>query len=275
MAEMYQQLAADYHLFFPARQAQLDMISSLADPQDGTVLDVGSGTGEYVCALVNRGYDAAGIELDEAMHARATARHQEILLDATGRPRLIVGDMLRLDKYFQPPLNLVFCIGNTLAHLGSEAEVASAIDAMWKLTRPDGCVLIQLVNFNHVLRSGQLVAVSGQQRVADRDSEPAFIYDLPTLTATRDDGTRIEFARQFMMRRAADLEDPGSPPEKLIFHTRIKAGQQAGDHYNPLMLLTSDRLKFCLPRDASRTWYGDFAGAEWTDESPASIIVLR
>ena len=275
MAEIYQQLAADYHLFFPARQAQLDMLDRVAGGQGGRVVDVGSGTGEYVSAMVQRGYDAIGLEIDEAMHRQATNRHHDILLNDDGQPRLLTGDMLRLDKYISSPVRLAFSIGNTLAHLASEAEVASVIDAMWKLTRPDGAVVIQLVNFDHILAGGHLAAVSSQQRVLDRGSEPAFVYDLPTLNATRGDGSRIEFERQFMLRRAADLENPTSPPEKLIFHTTFNAGDRKHEGYTPLLLLTAERLRFCLPRDADREWFGGFNGEAWNDEALASVIVLR
>lgn len=275
MGDLYCQLAADYHRFFPARQTQLDFLTAMAGAPPARVLDAGSGTGEYVAALNQKGYDAFGVEVDEAMHAQALARHPELLDDAIRAPRLILGDMLAIDKLAGGHFDLAYCIGNTLSHLESEAQAASVIDALWKLTRPEGTVVLQLVNYEHILAHGHRVAIAGNQRVAERDSEPSFVFDLPLLSATRDDGSRLEFDRQFLMRRAADLEQTDSPPEKLIFHATLRSGNHSAESYIPQLLLTAGRLGFCLPRTADRHWYGNFEKADWHADAPATIVVLR
>ena len=40
-------------------------------------------------------------------------------------------------------------------------------------------------------------------------------------------------------------------------------------------LLTAERLRFCLPRDADREWFGGFNGEKWDQDALASVIVLR
>jgi SAM-dependent methyltransferase len=256
-------------LLFPARDAQLSLLLELAAEPPARILDCASGTGEYVAALAARGYEAQGIELDTAMHQRAIARHPELASN------FILGDMVTADRLVDGLYNLTYCIGNSLSHLASEAEVASALKAMWELTRPDGVLLLQIANYENVLKHGYQAPVPGEIRIAGRKNPPGFAFDLPELTARREDGARIELTRRYMLRRAADLSDPQRLPEKLVFHTRLEVDGHWQEAFTPLLILTCERLKYCLPREANREWYGGFGGQDWSEEEKATVVVLR
>ncbi len=273
MGGLYDQLAADYHLLFPARDEQLSLLTELAGAPPARVLDAASGSGEYVAALSARGYDAYGLELDAVMHAQAERRHPRLAKKAD--PHLIRGDMVQADKLLRGPFRLAACIGNSLAHLSSEAEVASTIEALWGLTRPDGTVILQLGNFERALKGGRRAPTPGEQRVSGRRPRPGFVYDLPDLTATRPDGTELRLERQYLMRRMGDVSDVSHAPDKLIFRTCLSVGEERREAYTPLLILTWERLRYCLPRAADRAWYGGFDKSEWSEDAPATIVVLR
>jgi len=240
---LYDQLAADYHLLFPARDEQLSLLTELAGAPPARVLDAASGSGEYVAALSARGYDAYGLELDAVMHAQAERRHPRLAKKAD--PHLI------------------------------RAEVASTIEALWGLTRPDGTVILQLGNFERALKGGRRAPTPGEQRVSGRRPRPGFVYDLPDLTATRPDGTELRLERQYLMRRMGDVSDVSHAPDKLIFRTCLSVGEERREAYTPLLILTWERLRYCLPRAADRAWYGGFDKSEWSEDAPATIVVLR
>ena len=269
VSKLYSQLVEDYHLLFPAREAQLSFLAKLAGEPPARMLDCASGTGEYLVALAARGYEVQGIELDDVMHERAQARHPELA------GNFVQGDMVQAGKLANGPYSLVYCIGNSLAHLASEAEVASAIKAMWELTQPGGAVVLQIANFEHALKRGYQAPVTGEFRISGRETPPGFVFDLPAIAATRENGEHIEFERRYMLRRAADLSDPQRLPEKLMFHTQLKAGGKKLEAFTPLLLLTCERLKYCLPREADREWYGGFGSQSWSESDSATVVVLH
>ena len=43
----------------------------------------------------------------------------------------------------------------------------------------------------------------------------------------------------------------------------------------PLLVLTRARLRSCLPDGAEVRWYGGFDESAWTEQSPATVVVLK
>ena len=58
------------------REAEF-LIKELALPKDGSILDVGCGTGRHTVALAKAGYKMIGVDLSEGMLARARRRAEE------------------------------------------------------------------------------------------------------------------------------------------------------------------------------------------------------
>lgn len=247
-------IAQYYHLLFPARPAQLGFLAGLAGPPPARLLDVASGTGEYTAALHAQGYDCIAIELDLAMHTCAKARHPEL----AARERLLQGDMLELTDIVRGPARLAFCIGNSLPLLGDDAQVREALLQMWDLTRPGGCVAVQVVNFDRIL------AGDGAAAGATSPSRP--VATLPALSATTQAGAEVALARSYDLALA---------PEYVVFTTRLTHPGGVDEARSRLLCLTRARLEALLPRGAQAQWCGDFAGAAWNPQAPATICVLR
>jgi SAM-dependent methyltransferase len=269
VSDLYRQLVEDYHLLFPAREKQLNFLKETAGPPPARVLDCACGTGEYLAALAQAQYAVQGIELDEAMYQRALARHPALA------GSFIAGDMLQAERLATGPFSLVYCIGNSLAHLEGIAEVASAIKAMWELARPDGKVAIQVANFEHALGHGYQKRIESESRLSGYDSPPGFVYDMPVLSATRDDGGPIQLERHYVLRRSADMSDAKHLPDKLVFHTVLRTAEGQQEAFTPLLILTAERLRYCLPREADRQWFGGFDKRPWSEDESATVVVLR
>jgi hypothetical protein len=255
----YHHLAGDYYLLFPAKETQLAFLAGLAGPPPGRLLDIAAGTGEYMSALRQRGYRLDGVELDTAMCAMGLKRHPELTGGSANASRLINGDMVELGTLARAPYALAYCIGNSLCHADSDEEASLVVEQMWAMARPRGKAVVQLANFDHVLTTAQ-----ENEGVAER----------PVLSANREDGTLIAFARWYEVpqRRASDTSN--RPPVKIRFMNAIRVGDQATMASGEVLALTRRRLERLLPREAQATWHGDFDGASWTPASPATIVVL-
>jgi SAM-dependent methyltransferase len=255
----YHHLAGCYHLFFPAREAQLDFLASLASGPPARMLDVAAGTGEYMAALRQRGYRLDGVEIDTAMCAAGLKRHPELAGNGANASRLINGDMVELGTLVRGGYYLTYCIGNSLCHLDSDEEAALVLQQMWVLARPRGKVAVQLINFDQVLEAAQ--ANDG-------------VVERPVLSASSADGSLIAFGRWYEapLRRAGD--HPGRPPVKIEFKHVLRLGEQITLSGGEVLALTRRRLERLLPREAEAQWFGDFDGSPWTPTSPATIVVL-
>jgi len=100
------------------------------------------------------------------------------------------------------------------------------------------------------------------------------VYDLPPLSTTTDDGVPVQLTRRYILRRATDMEEPSETHETLAFSTQLSVGEEVHESMTPLLVLTRERLGYCLPRAADKQWLGDFAGSEWSIDSPATVVVL-
>jgi glycine/sarcosine N-methyltransferase len=234
-------IAQYYHLLFPARPAQLKFLAALAGPPPARIFDVASGTGEYAAALHAQGYDCFGIDLDLAMHDCAKARHPAL----AARERLLQGDMLELTDLVRGPARLAYCIGNSLPQLDGDAQLSEALLQMWELTRPGGCVALQVVNFERIMSGGAA---------------------LPALQAVAEGGAGIVLERSYDLRGL---------PQRVVFQTRLTHPGGVDEGQSALLCLTRKRLGAALPGAAQVEWYGDFAGAPWSAEAPATVCVLR
>jgi SAM-dependent methyltransferase len=272
---MYQGLAGDYHLLFPARPAQLEFLCSLAGEPPGRVLDVASGTGEYAAALAASGYDCTGVELGGEMHERALLRHACGQLPGGGSLTLIKGDMRDLPELVAGPFRLVYCIGNSLPHLSNDTELAQVVAAMLELAGDGGTVALQMVNFDRILKAMAAMALEASAG-AEGDSFHNVELLLPPLAATRDDGTAIEFRRSYRFNQPDNEgETAGLGTDSLRFVTRLLTPEGEFTGESRLLALTRLRLETLLPEGAHAEWYGDFDGQPWGTDSPAAVVILH
>ena len=178
----YSKLAAVYSLIFPFREPVHQFLKKRLPPGRTFVLDVGCGTGHYTARFAHEGYSVLGIDLDGEMIRVARQRH------AGGSFRVL--NMLDIDG-LEGSFDLIFCIGNTVAHLPRK-DFETFVHRVYRKLGRDGLWIFQVRNWDYVLKLES--------------------YDFPVLEA--DDGIRFH-------RRYFDIT-----PDRLLFETRLTAGRR-------------------------------------------------
>jgi len=150
---MYDDFSADYDRFidWEARlSAELPFIEQQLQTADAhSVLDVACGTGMHTIALAQKGYEMAGADLSAGMieraRANAVAAEVDVRFEAVG-----FGELARTFA----PINFdaLLCLGNSLPHLLTPADLASALTDFAACLRPGGLLLIQNRNFDAILK---------------------------------------------------------------------------------------------------------------------------
>ena len=139
--DFYDLLADHYDDLFGCDEQTVRFLASSAG-SGARVLDVACGTGAHTRALLSHGCDAWGVDLSPAMVDRARQ-----LSVASGRAdRFSVGDMLAVSAHPRIPFDLVFCIGNSIAHLDSSADVRRFIHEAQRTLAPGGAFVVQFVD---------------------------------------------------------------------------------------------------------------------------------
>src|SRR4051812_26297018 len=99
------------------------------------LLDVACGTGNTIVPMVERGYDVTGVDISAAMLAEAEGK-------LAGSARLALADMRALPQLGE--FDLVWCLGDSLNYLNSEAELAAAFAGMRRNLAADGVVVFDV-----------------------------------------------------------------------------------------------------------------------------------
>ncbi len=124
-------------------QADLTLYSDLAESIDGTILDVGCGTGRVMFHLAGEGHTIHGIDRSPQMLARAR-RKQSQRPDLRERCTLIEGDIL--SDPLPTRYDLVILPYNTFMHLHVEGEQERALAALAAALADDGQIVIDIPN---------------------------------------------------------------------------------------------------------------------------------
>jgi glycine/sarcosine N-methyltransferase len=209
-------------------------------PPAARVLDVGCATGGVDFELATFGHSVHGIDLEPSLVDRATARLDS---EACARVSFAVGDMLALTPPPRP-FDAVLCLGNTFVHLLAGPDRVAALAGMGDQVGPDGRLVLQIVNYDRILRDG--------------------VRSLPLI-----DNDRVRFERRYV--------DVG--PERLTFEAdlTVKATDVTRSASQPLVPLTRAQLDAEL-RAAGwqpEAWFGGYGGAPWSPESFGCIVVGR
>jgi SAM-dependent methyltransferase len=148
---MYDDLSTDYDRFvnWPGRLAvELPFIEQeLQHVKARRVLDAACGTGMHAIALARRGYEVVGADLSPGMiqQAEANAAAEGVSV------RLAVAGFGELASRVGGGFDALLCLGNSLPHLLTPAELSAALADFARCLRPRGLLLIQNRNFDRVL----------------------------------------------------------------------------------------------------------------------------
>jgi SAM-dependent methyltransferase len=196
---MYDSFSNDYDRFvnwqnrlvfeLPFLETQLRSVGA------GHLLDAATGTGMHAIALAQRGYQVSGVDLSVGMIARAVANAQETgvavdfrvggfgTLAALFKTQDLKSAMRNPDADPQSAdahhnfFDAVICLGNSLPHLLTPADLEFALRDFAACLRPGGLLLIQNRNFDAVLSNQQ--RWMEPQGYSDGDQEWIFLrfYD--------------------------------------------------------------------------------------------------
>jgi len=151
---MYDDFSADYDRFvdWPARLAvELPFIErELQAVNARRVLDAACGTGMHAIALTRLRYAVAGADLSARMIERARANAAAGGVDAHFKTAGF-GQLAQAFDGSTSPFDALLCLGNSLPHLLTPADLAVALRDFAACLRPGGLLLIQDRNFDAVL----------------------------------------------------------------------------------------------------------------------------
>jgi glycine/sarcosine N-methyltransferase len=244
---MYDDLSADYDRFvdWSARlAAELPFIErQLQAVGARRVLDAACGTGVHAVALAQRGYAVAGADLSPGMIERArsnaAAAGVELRFEVAGfgalartfgrapraedprsdDPPSAASSGRRGSIQTGPGFDALLCLGNSLPHLLTPAELAAALADFAACLRPGGLLLIQNRNFDRVLARGERwmdpqVHREGERewlflRFYDFEADGALTFNLVTLRQEGEGDGRGDWHQRVAATRLRPLRHEG------------------------------------------------------------------
>lgn len=131
-------LADAWEDLFPLREPRIALCLSLLEP-GSAFLDAGCGTGALVGALLERGIDAMGFDLDPGFVEAAFRK--------VPSGRVVLGDLRGIASMFPGRrFDLVASLGQTFPHLLTDSDIAAFFDGVRSRLAPGGCVVLQVVS---------------------------------------------------------------------------------------------------------------------------------
>lgn len=112
-------------------------------------LDAGAGTGFHSLLLARLGVEVTAVDVSAVMLAELTRHATEMRLPVT----TVQTGFADLPRLVRTTFDAVFCLGNSLPHVSSAEELDSVLGGFASIVRPEGILLLQLVNFERLLAS--------------------------------------------------------------------------------------------------------------------------
>ena len=146
--------------------------------------DMGCGTGVHVCALSTLDVATTGYDVSAEMLRRA-----RVNAGAYSSARFVEGDFVTPALYNSGAVDAIFCLGNSLAHIESDGELAHTFSHWRGALRGGGRAIVQLLNYERILADRErVVAVrsdAGTTIVRFYDfTEPRLTFNILTIDAT-------------------------------------------------------------------------------------------
>lgn len=238
----YSTIAPYYDYIFPAHPSQIKFLKEIIGNGTKQVLDIACGNGSYAIAMAKSGYLVTALDNDSGMieSAKAKADLEEVSL------ALIHCPMENMKNYIQGKFDVAYCIGNSLVHLEDEEKIESFLKDLYKVLQEDGKAIIQIINYDRVLKHGQT--------------------KLPDIFH---EGVGLKFFRSY--------EVDGN--EKYVdFKTKLHLKDKVEEHSTKLIPLLKDNLVALCNKAGFKvnTCYGDFGKSDFNeDESYHCIVVLE
>jgi glycine/sarcosine N-methyltransferase len=157
IAEFYDWLAPEYDRMtgFDERfERETPVFRQIVDRYGiRSAVDAGCGTGFLSLLLARLGVEVTAADLSalmlQTLEERAAAAGLAI--------RILAGSFQDIGRQVSPPVDAVFCLGNSLPHLLTEEEVHVALRSFAAALRPGGMLVLQTLNYDRILAAKQRV----------------------------------------------------------------------------------------------------------------------
>lgn len=235
----YQDISKYYDYVFPTGKEQLGFIREAAGNPPKALLDIACGTGGYSMALAEAGYEVTASDIDPSMLEGLKKKLKDGNIEVKG----IEAGMLELAEKVDKKFDLAFCIGNSVVHLGSMAEIQQFFNSAGNVLKKDGVFIIQIINFDRVLSK--------------------HVTELPTIT---NDEAGLTFERYYR-------HDPSL--NRIYFRTILTAGEGKIENEIPLFPLLSDDAVRTLENAGfgDISLFGDFKGSPYDSENSFMLVI--
>lgn len=115
-----------------------------AFPTPGRLIDLGCGTGRLSFDFTAKGYDYVGIDLSEAMLARAREKWQSVVPDGTAT--FVQANLLDLSEFPASSFDYAACLFSTLGMVRGRENRARVIANAHRLLKPGGRLVLHAHN---------------------------------------------------------------------------------------------------------------------------------
>ncbi|MCX7746095.1 MAG: class I SAM-dependent methyltransferase [Clostridia bacterium] len=148
--KFYDEISKYYDEIFPVGRHQLEFIRQLAGSPASKILDVACGTGGYSTELAKLGHTLTAVDVDIKMIQSLSAKASSLNLEINA----LQCDMKEIHEKLEQRFDLIFCIGNSIVHLGSLQEITDVLKALNTLLYKDGTLILQIINYDRIIKYG-------------------------------------------------------------------------------------------------------------------------
>jgi SAM-dependent methyltransferase len=157
-----------------------------------SALDAGCGTGFHSILLSRLGVTVAGVDASPAMieRARENARRlgSAVTLHTGGFSE--ISSLVARIPGTPGPFDAVFCLGNSLVHLLTDAELNDALANFRSVVRPGGILVVQVLNYDRILAGKK--ELLGKREAGGVTFERKYAYHGETVTFTLSRGDKSD-----------------------------------------------------------------------------------
>ena len=121
LAEHYTRMLGDFEAKVTEQRALLERLGVSARPSGGLAVDLGCGSGFQSVALARLGFRVLAVDFSQRLLAELRDRARGLPVEA------IAGDIRDVARLVPAGIELVVCMGDTLAHLEREADLDRVI----------------------------------------------------------------------------------------------------------------------------------------------------
>ncbi|OPZ92699.1 MAG: Glycine/sarcosine N-methyltransferase [Firmicutes bacterium ADurb.Bin419] len=146
----YNEISKYYDEIFPAGEEQIKFIEDAAGGTGADILDIACGSGTYSVKLAKKGYKITSVDLEDEMIRKVKEKADDEKVDI----ETFVCSMTELEEKLEGKYKVLFCIGNSIVHLGNLEEIENALGQMYELTEPGGVLIVQIMNYDRIIRLG-------------------------------------------------------------------------------------------------------------------------